>query len=544
MRAACAAFAIFLGLSGGAFGGSAFAMETAPVKLAIVVPIVVPSNTTGLVSADTLALYTAPLGLLSRQLDAIIDRPVTIAIDPMIIVSIRVLGSAAPPSATAWLERVARATNESLALPYANSDLTLATQAGSASVLGPERFEFAIDPALFAAPTDETGTPTPTPTPTPGVVVIPKLPTSDELVQWPYTFPNLGWPRANSVIADDLEPLKRSFDSVILASENVSIAAGSASVAAVGGIRAIVADGAVSTTLASATAAASNDSWLDALAQLTSATERAGLGQSDSPVVVATLDPLTALGGTRLAETLSVLSSTQGVVLVPLSTVVTGSRVEATLVDQPQPAARVATMRSLLEARDAERDFASILEFPEVLTAPRSLEVTALSSSSWLATTTGLAVATQNFLDESSQIVSSVQVVQSSSFNLLADNATLPIVVSNDLDFEVTVYITVRPRTALLAVGDSRVEVLVEPNAQAKGQVPVTAISNGTVRAIVTLSSQSDVAIGAPTVAKINVQAGWETPIVVVGAGLVIAIFALGIVRTVLRRRNAEPIND
>jgi len=38
---------------------------------------------------------------------------------------------------------------------------------------------------------------------------------------------------------------------------------------------------------------------------------------------------------------------------------------------------------------------------------------------------------------------------------------------------------------------------------------------------------------------KVNVQAGWETPIVVVIAILVIALFGFGIVRSILRRRKA-----
>ena len=127
-----AALALSLGLAALAVGApvNAAVVET-PVEIAIAVPLVVPIGTTGLVTAAELELYTSPTGLLSRQLDAVFDKPVAIAIDPMIIVSIRILGSAAPPSAAAWLERLSRATNETFALPYANSDVTLATQAGS-----------------------------------------------------------------------------------------------------------------------------------------------------------------------------------------------------------------------------------------------------------------------------------------------------------------------------------------------------------------------------------------------------------------------------
>jgi hypothetical protein len=55
----------------------------------------------------------------------------------------------------------------------------------------------------------------------------------------------------------------------------------------------------------------------------------------------------------------------------------------------------------------------------------------------------------------------------------------------------------------------------------------------------VSLASSTGQAIGAPISAEVNVQAGWETPIVVIIAALVVIVFAGGIVRTVIRRRRA-----
>jgi MFS superfamily sulfate permease-like transporter len=51
------------------------------------------------------------------------------------------------------------------------------------------------------------------------------------------------------------------------------------------------------------------------------------------------------------------------------------------------------------------------------------------------------------------------------------------------------------------------------------------------------LTSASGGPIGSQTRTEINVQAGWETPVVIVIAVLVVAMFAFGIVRTILRRR-------
>ena len=177
-------------------------------RLAIVAPITAPTQSIGLIGADVLAAYTAPGGLLERQLDQAIGRRVTLAIDPMILASIRILGSSAPLSAVQWLDRLDEATNETFALSYADSDIAATSQAGSAEPLAPT--SFAIDPGLFAAPEQPTPTPTPTPsdsatpTPSPSTVPIPPLPTPESLVDWDYTLSGVAWPGEDTVSENDL----------------------------------------------------------------------------------------------------------------------------------------------------------------------------------------------------------------------------------------------------------------------------------------------------------------------------------------------------
>ncbi|HOW00112.1 MAG TPA: hypothetical protein PLY19_01435, partial [Rhodoglobus sp.] len=122
-----AALALLLGLAG-AVTGVAIAAPAATsvgpdgtVALTVVVPLAVPESDAGFIPADALDQYTRPTGLLTRELDAIIDRPVVIAIDPRIIASIRILGSSAPASAIEWLSRLESASNETFALTYADS---------------------------------------------------------------------------------------------------------------------------------------------------------------------------------------------------------------------------------------------------------------------------------------------------------------------------------------------------------------------------------------------------------------------------------------
>ncbi len=550
MRLVRGALALTLGLAVLVVGApSSSALAQTPVRVAIVVPLVVPAGTTGLVTAAELEQYTAPSGLLSRQLDEVFGQPVAIAIDPMILVSIRVLGSSAPPSVLAWLDRLARASNETFALPYANSDMTLATQAGSPRVIQAISFDFAIDPSLFAVPAEQTPSPTPTPAGPADEGAAPPLPTNEQLIEWSYSLSGVGWPAENLVVSGDMSALSAAFDTVLLASDNVVRDASAGATVDVAGTTAVVSDSAVSLALRGAVAAPTTSSWQVASAALGDSIETAALRQANSPTLLATLDAATVEDSNRLGETIDALESTAGIALVPLADLVDNAPSAATLVDLPHDAARVATMARLLAATSSETSFASILENPEDLTAQRQLSLIALTSVSWAERPAQWATSTSVFLARSKDILRAVQIVESSSFNFLADSASLPISVRNDLDHTVTVYISVQPQTALLAVGDSRVKLVIEPNSQGKGQVPVAAISNGTVEVVISLSSATGVAIGQPTSALINVQAGWETPIVLIFAALVFAVFAVGIVRRIVRGRktvapSSEPSDD
>jgi hypothetical protein len=68
----------------------------------------------------------------------------------------------------------------------------------------------------------------------------------------------------------------------------------------------------------------------------------------------------------------------------------------------------------------------------------------------------------------------------------------------------------------------------------------VQSLSNGSVELVVTVNSVSGTQIGATTYVRTTVQAGWETPFTIAVGIVVVLIFAMGIVRTVLRRRAAR----
>ncbi|MDP3208289.1 MAG: DUF6049 family protein [Rhodoglobus sp.] len=523
-RALRAALALTIGLAAAATGVTASAQTAAAVgesttTLVVIVPISTPESEDAFIPADALEQYTSPQGLLTRQLDAVLALPVTIAIDPRILASIRVLGSSAPATATAWLARLEAASNETFALTYGDSDITLATQAGSSRVLAPNSFDFAIDDTLFVDPPEQTPASTATPEP-------PVVPTSDSLVDWAYSVAAVAWPRAGTVVESDLQVMSDSgYGTVILSSNNV--AAGSPPVARVGEMTAVIADDGVSGAVRAAATSRSASDWQAAIAAL------AALLTPGTTVV--TLDRSVPLAANQRAETLVALQAMSNVTLGRLGDLVSSEA--TTIVDRPQDAAALDRVRLLLDAEREEVKFASVAAEPSDVTSPRRLRELTILSIAWTDNPNGWSTATQQFLLDSIELRNAVQLVSSSSFLLLADSSGLPVSVSNALGQPVTVFITVRPETALLAVGDSRVELVIEPHSQAKGVVPVQAISNGTVQILTTLTSSTGVAIGQPTTAEINVQAGWETPVVSVIGALVVAVFAGGIVRNIVRRR-------
>ena len=548
LRVLSVALAFGIGLVGIGVGAPlASAVDpAAPVQVAIAVPITVPESAGGLISADALTQYTSPLGTLTRQLDSSEGRPVVLGIDPRIIVSIRILGTAAPASASAWLARLEAAPNESFPLTYADSDITLASQAGSTIVLQPTGFEFAIDPTLFTAPLGTiTPTPTDTPTPTsaatPTAPVVPPLPSSQDLESWPYSLSGIAWPLESTITATDLPIISGSeFSTMILSSANLDRTPGSGAVADVAGTRSLVADAKASASFRSAVQSFTVADWQANTTAMLASISAAGQNQSGSTAtVVITLDRSALGSGTRLADTITAVQGSPLIRIVKFAELLGGDASPATVIDQPHSPDELALMRQLLDAQAAEAQFAAIAEDPLAITSARRLDLLALQSIGWRGNAPGWPVVVASDLAASTKLRSAVQVASTGDINFLAAAAPLPIAVVNNLNQPVTVYVTVRPDTGLLTVEEARVELKIEPNSQASAMIPAQAVSNGVVGVTVSLSSVSGVPIGEASRARINVQAGWETPIVIVIASLVVAVFGGGIVRNILRLRKA-----
>ena len=533
-------------------------------RLALVMPLTVPQSSNGLIPSDLIASYTADGGLLAQRLDAVFDQPgIAIAIDPRILASIRILGDSSPPSASAWLKRLEAASNSTFALSYADSDLAAASQAKATRLLAPT--SFTIDATHFTgAPTataSNTASSTPTPVPSNGSgtgsgSTVHSLPDLVSLQAFNYTLPGVAWPASGSVVEGDLNSFEAGgLSTAILGSGNVAygdLGYTPSSAARVGKHQALVSDDALSTYLDAAVGAATPALWGTAMSELSSAIAVVSLERpAVTRTLLATFDRSPPGTDTRLAQTISALATLPWAASAPFSEVNaafgSGSAVlptTASLAAKPEPAARIATVAALLAAETTAGNFSSVLADPTRITGERRLGLLALLSNSWTGDDTWGA-ATNKYLSTSNRYVTkSVMIARSSATVFTSRNSPLPITVTNELPWPITVYVTVRSPSNIITIDRDRVELVVEAQSQAKTTVPVTSNANGPVTLTVSLSSATNVQITTPATIDVDVQAQWETAFTAIVAVLVIGVFGFGIYRTIAKRRKTKRAMD
>ncbi len=509
------------------------------LNLAMAMPLDAPPSTSGLVDSDSLQTLVSTDGSLAQQLDVALAHVVALGVDPEIVASVRVLGANAPVEATEWLSRLESSPNDLFSLNYADSDQLLLHRAGATQPL---------TPLTFPVPQDSV----PAPQPSNGAngagnnSVSSLGQSAQDFVAVRTTIDNLVWPSTSTISETDLDFLaKGGTTRTIVPSTSLANRVNSP-VAAVGKHELLVSDAEVSALLTKAAAATTDTQWASTAAALT-ATLAVAAEQSPASTLVATFGRSAAPNTRMLGSTLNAIDAVPWVIPTRLSAALASTPVNATLVAQkPSTSDRDAAASRLLTSEQALTQFSSVANDPTLITGPQRLSLLALSSATWNGNPSGWEAAVQAHLTTNSDMLESVSIPESSSINLLQEKENLPITVRNELDFPVTVYVTVRPDRAILDVLDSRVKLTVEANSQSKASVPVQSVANGEVRTTVSLTSATGVHISTPTVVMLNVLAGWETTVTVVLMILVVLLFGAGIVRTILRsrKRRAERISQ
>jgi len=516
------------------------AAQIEPLSVAIVVPITTAPGDSGMLDADALTILTSPAGTLTIELDEVLTTTATIALDPMIVASIRSLGTAAPESAVLWLDRLESASNEVFLLAYADADLSAFARGGALGLAAPLDLSFALDEGAFGPA--ETASPTPTVTPTPSATATdgpgddtpPPLPTTDELLAWPDAIGPIAWPAEGSVVGADLDAYAAAgYQALLLSSANVSETA-SATVD-LGGLPGLVADSAASELLREASSAVDAAARQTAIARLGIALDGLAAAHPGRSVVL-TLDRAESRTVFGLAETFTALSARTSTQMSRLSAVLSGSAESASVVDGI-PGAHIGLAPQLFAAAHAEGGFATILENPLVLTGPRRLGLLALlavqevDDDDW----SDRAAA---YLQSSSDILHSVAIVDGLAILVTSSSTVVPVVISNGLEFAITVRIDARPTRPLLTIDSGR-EVTIEPGSTKTVRLDAQAVTNGVVDVVLTVVNPHNGATLSEARVEARLEAQWET-VGLIGGAVIGLIFAVGIVRNiVLRRRRA-----
>lgn len=525
-----------------------------PVNLALAMPITTPPGTAGLISAVALETFTGPTGLLTRQLEGVIGRPVAIAIDPMIIASIRILGNDAPPSAVSWLDTLAQAPNDIFPLRYADADVSLQAQAGAGALLAPLSFDHAIDPSRFtgSSPGNTTSgtppaTPTPNPTQTPEAV---QPPTTEELLAWDYTATDIAWPAEGSVANPDLPVFAAGgLTTSILSESQVTRPEkdvdGNAMVK-LGAHNGLVVDNNLSIALRRAALATTDDAWKSAMAE---ATARLAVVSAETPgqtrTLFGTFDRGWPSTSERLRQTLDAIANVPWENRVTVAqALAVGPTSDATLESQVEPETRVTPARTLLQREVEVTAFASALADPGAVTAAHRLELLALFATGWTSDPDGWKDAVTESIAQSTDLLKSVTVTTKGPINILATQVDIPVTLSNALKQAVTVRIQLTPSNGRLVVA-SDVNATIDAESARTIKVPVSAkVGNGAVTLRVTVFSPTGVPISQPGVVDVNVQAEWEGVGSALFAVLVVLFFGFGVWRNIARRRRERGASE
>ena len=501
-------------------------------RTAVLVPITATPLDGSLLTATELTTLTADDGALTAQLDALSGTSAILAVDPAIVASIRMLGNAAPESATAWLDRLETLPNERFLLQFADADAAVQAHSGQRTLLTPGGLQPLLDPADF---TSATPTPTPTPTPDAAATDDPMLPDDDELTALRDARTDVLWPQAD-VTADDLTTFAGYLgDDVTTILPSSSTDGGDAAPAgAMAGEHAVLVTADAASDRLSAAVQEGDETARNR--ELAATVAHLSLTDGEGPVLLG-LDRSEARVGTSLRTALSALSA-PAIALDDLA----GTTPASISVTAKADGARSASLGTLLDDEQRLVSFSTILDEPRVLLTPERIRILRLIGVGLPAEefTAGVLEHRSNTVDT----LNAVGIQQPSAIQLFTAAAPLPVWIRNDLPWPVNVALATQPTDARLDVQPTtQVEALAASNTRVT--VPVEArVASGDLRVDFRLYSPTGVPIGQVQSADVTVRADWETIGLGILGGIIVLLLAFGIIRTVRRRRRDAAASD
>ena len=123
----------------------------------------------------------------------------------------------------------------------------------------------------------------------------------------------------------------------------------------------------------------------------------------------------------------------------------------------------------------------------------------------------------------------------------LADRSMLPVKVANQHSYQIRVRVTAWADSGRLDIDGTPIVVTVAPQTQVSVEFPATAVTNGSVTVSAAIVGWDGLlALSTVSRATFDIQAGWETPVVLVIAGLIVILAIVGVIRTIRRVRRVR----
>ncbi|WP_119696218.1 DUF6049 family protein [Microbacterium halotolerans] len=516
----------------------------------VVVPITAPASSRGLLTSDQLEALTSSDGSLRNQLDAVDGNSAALAVDPAVPAAIRVLGSAAPASATEWLEDLMALPNDRFALQFGDADVATQIAASEEKLLAPT----SLAPYIAGAgDVDDAGVggdgAEPDPSPTPSVDPVDM--SLDELLDIGDATDDIYWPNPDLAGAVTIERIDAMDGTSLVPSTTTKAGANGAPVAANAG-EALVYDSGLSAEISEAATVEDGAARADALekavaslwlssdeldgANLLVALERTGgvLVDEDEDAPAA---PRPAAAVSDVVNTIADVSNTT------LRSLTKSTRHDATYVGAGSPL-RVDMSAALAEYGSPLEEISSVLSDPQLLLGRTRAERLQLLSVAWEAHPDAWRESFDSHLTSLGALSDAVGLVPPSDVNLLSSEAPLPVWVRNDLPYPVTVTVFSYPDDVRLSM-DTSTEVVAQASSNTRVQLPVEAtLGSGDVDIRISLQSPTGVLIGPEESMHVTVRADWERYGVAGLAALIVGLVVFGTIRTIRRRAKRTAPDD
>ena len=146
-----------------------------------------------------------------------------------------------------------------------------------------------------------------------------------------------------------------------------------------------------------------------------------------------------------------------------------------------------------------------------------------------------------NDLASALDLTKAIEVEASSTINMIAETASIPVHIKNGLKMPVTVVVSMDTPDSRL-VSEDPVVVTLPAETTTSVSLPVRAWGSGNVDVKVNLAAADGTAIGTPSTIHVRVRADWENVgTILLGSALVI-VLVFGIYKSVKKGRRSDPV--